>query len=66
MIKIILFLRNGISFKIENVNNLETRVFVTRGRPSPVWITTTALRRRAARTGRPRARRRSWTGTRLT
>ena len=61
MIKIIPFPRNGISLKIENVNNLETPVFVTRGRPSPVWITTTALRRRLAQTGRHTARRTSWT-----
>ena len=46
MIKIIPFPRNGISLKIENVNNLETPVFVTRDLPSLVSTTTTALRRR--------------------
>ena len=66
MIKIILFQRNVISLKMLNFNNLETPVFVTRGRPSPVWITTSALRRRGAPTGQPTARRRSWTWRRPT
>ena len=66
MIKIILFHRTGISLQIENVNNLETPVFVTRGRLSPVWKTTIALRRRLAPTGPTTARRTSWTWRRPT